>query len=118
MPPALAPDFPAHFQGRFGANLMVEGAIRRLERNMQTRPSRTGRGHTSSHAHGKLKKSYARGQPKKLPLETATCANDAWATCNILRIHVLKRFSSRKVLFSTDQLKLGREVLANAWAGH
>ena len=94
MPPAFARGFPAHFQRRFGSNLMGPGAIRRLERNMQTRPSRTGRGHFFL-CTWNAKKSYARGEPKKLPLYTATCAHDAWVTCNILRNNVLKRFSFR-----------------------
>ena len=97
MPPAFAPDLPAHCQGHIGSNLMGEGAIRRLERNMQARPSHTGRGRTSSYAHGELRKSYARGEPKRAPLDTATCAHDAWVTCNILRIYVLKRFSFRRI---------------------
>jgi hypothetical protein len=92
MPPAFARDPPAHFQGRFGSNLMGPGAIRRLERNMQTRPSRTGRGHFFL-CTWNAKKSYARGEPKKLPLYTATCAHDAWVTCNILRNNVPNWFS-------------------------
>ena len=95
MPPAFARGFPAHFQRRFGSNLMGPGATRPLERNMQTRPSRTGRGHTSCSAHGELIKLRARGEPKKAPLDTATCSHDAWVTCNILRNNVLKRFSFR-----------------------
>ena len=96
MPPAFARGFPAHFQRRFGSNLMGPGAIRRLERNMQPRPSRTGRGHFFL-CTWNAKKSYARGEPKKSSLDTATCSRDAWVTCNILRNNVLKRFSFRRV---------------------
>jgi hypothetical protein len=92
MPPAFARGFPAHFQGRFGSNLMGPGATRPLERNMQTRPSRTGRGHFFL-CTWNAKKSSARGEPKKLPLDTATCAHDAWVTCNILRNNVPNWFS-------------------------
>ena len=94
MPPAFARGFPAHFQGRFGSNLMGPGATRPLERNMQTRPSRNGRGHFFL-CTWNAKKSCARGEPKKSSLDTATCSRDAWVTCNILRNNVLKRFSFR-----------------------
>ena len=84
------------FPGALRLEFDGPGATRRLERNMQTRPSRNGRGHFFL-CTWNAKKSSARGEPKKLPLDTATCAHDAWVTCNILRNNVLKRFSFRRV---------------------
>ena len=103
MPPAFEPMFPAHFQGRVGSNEFK--GLRSCTRDSwgyAHPPSQTGRAHFF----------LCTSRAKESAVRYSDLRSPDCGMCNILRIHVRKRFS-----FRLSSWNSGMEMLAGAWTG-
>jgi len=98
---ALASGFPAHFPGRFGSILMGPRDTRLLS-GIRTPSFDTGRAHFI---------------PSKLSAkQLIRILNDLRSRC-LRDVQYLAHRCTKKILFPLNELGLGRDMLAGAWAG-